>query len=115
MAHPDDIEITCAGTLILLHRAGWRVHMATMTAFSGAASLIQVPELMPIAMRSTGVSLVYAIGTTLFGGTTQFIVTGLLALTHDPLSPAYYVAATSVISLIAMMMLPETRDVDVSR
>jgi len=32
MAHPDDIEITCAGTLILLHRAGWRVHMATMTA-----------------------------------------------------------------------------------
>jgi LmbE family N-acetylglucosaminyl deacetylase len=32
MAHPDDIEITCAGTLILLHQAGWRVHMATMTA-----------------------------------------------------------------------------------
>jgi LmbE family N-acetylglucosaminyl deacetylase len=32
MAHPDDIEITCAGTLILLHGAGWRVHMATMTA-----------------------------------------------------------------------------------
>jgi LmbE family N-acetylglucosaminyl deacetylase len=32
MAHPDDIEITCAGTLILLHRVGWRVHMATMTA-----------------------------------------------------------------------------------
>ena len=24
MAHPDDIEITCAGTLILLARAGWR-------------------------------------------------------------------------------------------
>lgn len=32
MAHPDDIEITCAGTLILLARAGWHVHMATMTA-----------------------------------------------------------------------------------
>jgi LmbE family N-acetylglucosaminyl deacetylase len=32
MAHPDDIEITCAGTLALLARAGWRVHMATMTA-----------------------------------------------------------------------------------
>lgn len=31
MAHPDDIEITCAGTLVLLHRAGWDVHMATMT------------------------------------------------------------------------------------
>ena len=32
MAHPDDIEITCAGTLVLLKRAGWDVHLATMTA-----------------------------------------------------------------------------------
>src|SRR5262249_20961508 len=32
MAHPDDIEVTCAGTLILLKRAGWAVHLATMTA-----------------------------------------------------------------------------------
>lgn len=32
MAHPDDIEMTCAGTLILLKRAGWDVHLATMTA-----------------------------------------------------------------------------------
>ncbi len=27
--HPDDIEFTCAGTLALLHEAGWRVHLAT--------------------------------------------------------------------------------------
>jgi len=32
MAHPDDIELTCAGTLVLLKRAGWNVHFATMTA-----------------------------------------------------------------------------------
>ncbi len=32
MAHPDDIELTCAGTLALLSAAGWQVHMATMTA-----------------------------------------------------------------------------------
>jgi N-acetylglucosamine malate deacetylase 1 len=32
MAHPDDIEFTCAGTLVLLQRAGWDVHLATMTA-----------------------------------------------------------------------------------
>ena len=32
MAHPDDIEITCAGTLVLLGRAGWEVSLATMTA-----------------------------------------------------------------------------------
>src|SRR5258707_12370869 len=32
MAHPDDIEMTCAGTLVLLRRAGWDVHLATMPA-----------------------------------------------------------------------------------
>lgn len=30
-AHPDDAEIMCAGTLILLKNAGWEIHMATMT------------------------------------------------------------------------------------
>jgi LmbE family N-acetylglucosaminyl deacetylase len=32
MAHPDDIEMMCAGTLILLAGERWRVHMASMTA-----------------------------------------------------------------------------------
>ncbi len=31
MAHPDDIEFTCAGTLALLKQTGWHIHMATMT------------------------------------------------------------------------------------
>lgn len=33
LAHPDDIEFLCAGTLIRLAREhGWQVHLATMTA-----------------------------------------------------------------------------------
>lgn len=32
LAHPDDAEILCAGTLIRLSQAGWEVHIATMTA-----------------------------------------------------------------------------------
>lgn len=32
MAHPDDIEFQCAGTLCRLRDLGWRVAMATMTA-----------------------------------------------------------------------------------
>ena len=30
-AHPDDVEILCAGTLALLHAKGWKVECATMT------------------------------------------------------------------------------------
>jgi LmbE family N-acetylglucosaminyl deacetylase len=29
-AHPDDAEIVCAGTLSLLKKAGWDVHIATL-------------------------------------------------------------------------------------
>ncbi len=29
-AHPDDVEIMCAGTLSLLKKRGWEVHIATM-------------------------------------------------------------------------------------
>ena len=29
-AHPDDVEILCAGTLSLLKKAGWSIHIATV-------------------------------------------------------------------------------------
>lgn len=31
MAHPDDAEMCCAGTLIRLKDAGWEIHIATVT------------------------------------------------------------------------------------
>ncbi|HNQ74132.1 MAG TPA: PIG-L family deacetylase [Verrucomicrobiota bacterium] len=31
LAHPDDAEFLCAGTLALLHEQGWNIHIATMT------------------------------------------------------------------------------------
>lgn len=30
-SHPDDAEMMCAGTLFLLKKAGWTIHIATMT------------------------------------------------------------------------------------
>lgn len=89
--------------------------LASLTATFAAAGLVTVPELMPIAVRSTGLSLVYAISTTVFGGTTQFVVTWLLAVTHNPMAPAYYVVVMCAISVVAMWLLPESRDVDVMR
>ena len=31
MAHPDDAEISCGGTLVRLAEAGWQIHIATLT------------------------------------------------------------------------------------
>lgn len=89
--------------------------LSGLTAMNATAAMVVIPELLPTAFRSTGVSLVYAIGTTLFGGTTQFAITALIAWTGSPMAPAWYLAAASVLSLTAMAMVPETRDVDVTK
>ncbi len=84
--------------------------LAALTAISGAASLVAIPELLPRGIRATGLSIAYAVGVSLFGGTTQFIVTWLIGVTGDPAAPAWYVAGTSVITALAMCALPESRD-----
>jgi hypothetical protein len=66
--------------------------------------------LLPRGIRATGLSIAYAVGVALFGGTTQFIVTWLIGATGNPAAPAWYVAGTSVVTAIAMMALPESRD-----
>lgn len=81
-----------------------------LTAISSAASLVVIPELLPKAVRSTGLSIAYAVGVSLFGGTTQYVVTWLIKATDNPVSPAWYVTLTSVITLAAMWVLPESRD-----
>lgn len=41
LAHPDDAEILCAGTLIRLSQLGWDVHIATATA--GDCGSVELP------------------------------------------------------------------------
>lgn len=82
--------------------------LAGLTAISGAPSLIAVPESFPRLLRATGMSIAYALGVTVFGGTTQAIITWLIRATNDPASPAWYVTATSVVTLLAIMALRET-------
>ena len=43
LAHPDDAEILCGGTLVRLAHAGWEVHIATATA-GDCGTMTQGPE-----------------------------------------------------------------------
>lgn len=98
VSHPTQATLLAVSTFL-----------AALTAVSGAASLVTIPELLPRGIRATGLSIAYAVGVALFGGTTQFIVTWLIGATGNPAAPAWYVAGTSVITAIAMMALPESR------
>lgn len=88
---------------------------AVLQLLSGPATLAAqttMCEIFPNAVRSAGMSVAYAVVVTLFGGTTQFVIAWLIKATGDPLAPAYYWIAFCVVSLVAIVRLPETRDLD---
>lgn len=48
MAHPDDAEFLCAGTLSRLRRLGYEIHIATMTAGDGGSAELPNEEIARI-------------------------------------------------------------------
>lgn len=63
LAHPDDAEILCAGTLIRLAAAGWEVHIATATAGDCGSSTLSAQQISEIR-RAEAASSAQLIGAT---------------------------------------------------
>lgn len=82
--------------------------LALLVDVSTTSVLVSVCELTPRASRSAAIGTLYAISATVFGGTTQFIVTWLIAKTGSALAPAWYMTTAIAAGLIAMSRLPET-------
>lgn len=72
---------------------------------ASVAALTVMAEVFPSESRGAGISLTYALTVTIFGATTQFVVTWLLEVTGSPLSPAYYGIAASVLSVVTAVAL----------
>lgn len=81
--------------------------LTLLGVLSGAAALTMLTETFPNEVRSSGLAIAYATAVSVFGGTTQFVIAWLIGVTGDRLSPAYYVIATSIVGLWAMLKLPE--------
>jgi len=62
-------------------------------------------EQFPVETRAVGIAFAFSISVTVFGGFAPFIATWLIARTGDPLSPSYYLMATALLSIIALMAI----------
>jgi len=82
---------------------------------SASPSIVALTEALPKAIRSASLAIIYATAISLFGGTTQLAVTGLLHVGGDILTPAYYLTVANVMGLLAMAMMRETAPVVVDR
>ncbi|MCA8094843.1 MFS transporter [Burkholderia anthina] len=83
--------------------------MMLIGAVSGSAFILLLLESFPREVRVTGLSVVYAVGVTLFGGFAQFNVTWLLQVTRNPMSLAWYLVIASAISFAALILFRERK------
>ncbi len=83
--------------------------MSVLGSLSSAAIIVAVPESLPEGVRASGLSTAYAFAVTVFGGTTQFVLTWLIGISHDPLAPAWYMIGSGILGIVAMALMPETK------
>lgn len=67
-----------------------------------------LPALFPTSARYSSMGMAYNFSVALFGGTTPFLVQGLIKATGDDMAPAYYLMATSVVGAVAVLFLRES-------
>ncbi|MEI2266279.1 MFS transporter [Erwinia sp. CGal63] len=69
------------------------------------AMIPALTEIMPPEVRVAGFSLAYSLATAIFGGFTPVVSTGLIELTGDKASPAYWMSFAAVCALLATLYL----------
>lgn len=80
---------------------------AALQCISGAGVLVVLCENFPKYVRSTGFSIAYAFGITIFGGTAQIVFSWLINITGNPVSPGYYLIAANLLCIASVILLKE--------
>jgi LmbE family N-acetylglucosaminyl deacetylase len=79
MAHPDDIEILCGGTLIHLRKRGYTIHMATMTAGDGGSMELPGEQIARVRLKEAQASADLVQATYHCAGEKDFLISYLPA------------------------------------
>jgi MFS family permease len=106
LAFPAFYVISHARTPLALYAIS--ALLASLQCFGGGPTLTVVTESLPRRIRAGAVAVIYAVSIAAFGGTTQFMITWIIAVTGNPLAPAFYMMGGIAIGLIAMASVRET-------
>jgi MFS family permease len=75
---------------------------------AGVPALVALTESLRKEFRGLGVGTVYASAVAFFGSTTPLVVTWLQKATGNPLAPAWYLMAGTLVALVASILMVET-------
>ena len=90
---------------------GVSAFLAMLHSMGSPPILISLTESIPRHIRSGMVATIYALSISIFGGSTQFIITWLIHKTGSPLAPAWYMTGAIVIGLVATAFMKESAPV----
>jgi MFS family permease len=110
LIYPSYLAMTSStATPLLVIGLNMLLNFSFSTSLGGFYAFL--PGAFPRAVRSSGFGLAYALGVTIFGGTTQFVVAWLIDVTKDPMVPAWYQIAANVVSIIGVWLVkPQPED-----
>lgn len=104
--YPGFLAIVHFGTPVALCLASGT--LGILTGIAQPPAMTAITESLPRAVRAGTLAVVYALAISVFGGSTQFIITWLTGATRNPLAPAWYLLAATAIGLFAIAWLPES-------
>jgi MHS family proline/betaine transporter-like MFS transporter len=91
------------GTKLILVQA---LSAVLLAMYAGPLCAI-LAELFPTKVRFTALSIGYGMSVTLFGGCAPFIAEYLISVTHNPVSPAYFLIFAAIISTISLALMKD--------
>jgi MFS transporter, MHS family, citrate/tricarballylate:H+ symporter len=85
--------------------------IAVLFAIASPPVIVALTEGLPKSIRSGVVATIYAFAISVFGGSTQFVITWLIQRTGNPLAPAWYWMGALLLGLATASLMPETAPV----
>jgi MFS transporter, MHS family, citrate/tricarballylate:H+ symporter len=82
--------------------------IAALFALGTPPVIVALTEALPKKIRAGVVATTYAFAISVFGGTTQFVISWLIQRTGNPLAPAWYWMGALLLGLAAASLMPET-------
>ena len=106
------LGVPCYMVMLVFNSPAVLLTMAAVVAFFVGVFppvvLANICESFPAAQRAGSIGITYALAVAVFGGSAQYVVTWLIAVTGSPLAPAWYMTGGMVLGVAAMLAMRET-------
>jgi hypothetical protein len=85
--------------------------LSVIFELSSVQVIVAFTESVPARIRSGTVAITYAFAISIFGGSTQFLITWLIRVTGSPLAPGWFWTVAAFVFVAAALALSESAPV----